>query len=165
MRLPLGYQVWLSRLAHQATDRLKEVVMKVKDVMHKGTTWVQPDTSVKDIAKRMRKFDVGAIPVRADGELVGIVTDRDITCRALANSGDVDKMTAKDVMTTKVVSCSPEDDIASAIKIMETKKVRRLPVTDSGRGVVGMLSLGDVSHKVGKQLSGEMLRAVSAHHR
>jgi CBS domain-containing protein len=139
--------------------------MKVKDVMHKGTTTVQLDTPVREIAKQMLKFDIGAIPVRANGKLVGMVTDRDITCRALANSGKVDAMTAKDVMTKKVISCSPEDDIASAVKTMEAKKVRRLPVTDSGKGVVGMLSLGDVSHKVSKQLSGEMLRAVSAHHR
>lgn len=139
--------------------------MKVKDVMHKGTTIVQSDTPVRDIAKRMRKYDVGAIPVQADGKLVGIVTDRDITCRALANSGNVDAMTAKDVMSKKVISCSLEDNIASAIKTMEAKKVRRLLVTNSGKGVVGMLSLGDVSHKVSKQLSGEMLRAVSAHHR
>jgi CBS domain-containing protein len=139
--------------------------MKVKDVMHKGTTTVQLDTPVRDIAKQMLKLDIGAIPVRANGKLVGIVTDRDITCRALGNSGNVDTMTAKDVMTKKVLSCSPEDDIASAIKTMEAKKVRRLPVTDSGSAVVGMLSLGDVSHKVSKQLSGEMLQAVSAHHR
>jgi CBS domain-containing protein len=139
--------------------------MRVKDIMHKGTTFVQPNTSVREVAKRMRKYDVGAIPVRADGKLVGIITDRDLACRALANSGNVGRMTAKDVMSKKVISCSPEDDIASAIKKMETKKVRRLPVTDSSRGVVGMLSLGDVSHKVSKQLSGEVLRAVSAHHR
>ena len=139
--------------------------MKVRDVMHKGTTWVQSDTPVKDIAKLMRKQDVGAIPVRADGQLVGIVTDRDITCRALANSGNVDRMTAKDVMTKKVVRCSADDDLAAAIKKMETKKIRRLPVTDSRERLVGILSLGDVSHKVSKGLSGQMLRAVSAHHR
>lgn len=139
--------------------------MKVKDVMHKGTTSIQLDTPVRNIAKQMLKFDIGAVPVRANGKLVGIVTDRDITCRALANGGNVDAMTAKDVMTKKVISCSPEDDITSAIKMMEAKKVRRLAVTDSGRGVVGMLSLGDVSHKVSKEQSGEMLRAVSAHHR
>jgi CBS domain-containing protein len=113
----------------------------------------------------MRKYDIGALTVQAKGKLVGIVTDRDITCRALANSGRLGTMTAKDVMTKKVVACSPEDDIARAIKMMEKKKIRRLPVLDRNKGVVGMLSLGDVSHKVSKQLSGEVLRAVSAHHR
>jgi CBS domain-containing protein len=149
----------------QSAYRHEEAAMKVKDVMHRGTTWVEPNTPVKEIAKRMRKDDVGAILVRADGQLVGIVTDRDITCRVLANSGDINMMTAKDVMTKKVVSCSSDDDIATAVKKMEAKKIRRLPVTNSHKGLVGMLSLGDISHKVSKQLSGEMLRALSAHHR
>jgi CBS domain-containing protein len=74
-------------------------------------------------------------------------------------------MTARDVMSKKVISCSPEDDIARAIKTMKSKKVRRLPVADDSKHVVGMLSLGDVSRKVSMQRSGEMLRAVSAHHR
>ena len=139
--------------------------MKVKHVMHKGSTSVQSDTPVRDIAKLMRKKDVGAIPVRAGGQLVGIVTDRDITCRGLANSGDINRMTAKDVMTKKVICCSPNDSLSAVVKKMEQKKIRRLPVTDGRAGLVGMLSLGDVSHKVGKELSGEMLRAVSAHHR
>ena len=138
--------------------------MKVKDVMHKGAICVEQSTPLKEIAKRMREIYVGALPVRADGHLVGIITDRDITCRAVADSGDVSRMTAQDVMTKDVVSCSADDDIAEAVKIMERKRIRRLPVTDSHKAMVGMLSLGDVSHKVSKNLSAEVLRAVSAHH-
>jgi CBS domain-containing protein len=73
-------------------------------------------------------------------------------------------MTAKDVMTEDVVCCSPDDDIQIAIETMEAKQIRRLPVTDSHKTMIGMLSLGDISHKVSKELSGEMLRAVSGHH-
>jgi len=138
--------------------------MKVKDAMHKGTTCVEPSTPVTEIAKRMRDGDVGAIPVRVHGQLVGIVTDRDITCRAVADSGNLSKLTARDVMTKNVICCSSEDDIGIAIKAMEAGKIRRLPVTDSHKGMMGMLSLGDISHKATKELSGEMLRAVSAHH-
>ena len=138
--------------------------MKVKDVMHKGTTCVEPSTSVREIAKRMREGDVGAIPVKADDRLVGIVTDRDITCRALAGDANPTTMTAKDVMTKNVLCCSPDDDIQVAIETMEAKQIRRLPVTDSHKTVIGMLSLGDISHKVSKELSGEALRAVSGHH-
>ena len=134
--------------------------MKVKDVMHKGTTCVESSTPVREIAKRMRESDVGAIPVKADSQLVGIVTDRDITCRALADSGNLAKMTAKDVMTKDVVCCSPDDDIQIAIETMEAaRQIRRLPVTDSHKTMIGMLSLGDISHKVSKELSGKMLRA------
>ena len=139
--------------------------MKVKDAMHKGTTCVDPSTPVINIAKLMRDEDVGAVPVRADGKLVGIVTDRDITCRAVAHNGNISKLTAQDVMTKDVICCSPEDDLAVAVKVMETKKVRRLPVTDAHKSALGMLSLGDISHKASDELSGEVLRAVSAHHR
>ncbi len=138
--------------------------MKVKDVMHKGATCVEPSTPVRDIAKRMRASDVGALPVKANGHLVGIVTDRDITCRAIGDSGDVSKMTARDVMTGDVVCCSPDDDIDVALEVMEAKQIRRLPVTDSHKAMIGMLSLGDISHKLSKDKSGEVLRAVSGHH-
>ncbi len=138
--------------------------MKVKDVMHSGTTCIAPSTPLRAIARRMRDSDVGAIPVAANGQLIGIVTDRDIVCRALADSGGIAKMTAKDIMTEDVVCCSPEDDVAMAVEAMEARQVRRLPVTDSHKALVGMLSLGDISHKVDKSLSGELLRAVSGHH-
>ena len=138
--------------------------MKVKDVMHKGATCVEPGTLVKEIATRMRESDFGAIPVKSNGDLVGIITDRDITCRAFAKSGDIAKMTAEDVMTKNVVCCSPDDDIDVAIEVMQEKQIRRLPVTDSRKTMIGMLSLGDISHKVSKELSGEVLRSVSGHH-
>ncbi len=138
--------------------------MKVKNLMHKGIKCVALDTPVKEIARQMRKMDVGALAVKADGQLVGIVTDRDITCRAVANSGDIGKMMASDVMTKNVVSCTGDVDAADAIHLMEKKQVRRLPVMDSKKGVIGMLSLGDISQKVSKSLSGEVLRAVSGHH-
>ncbi len=139
--------------------------MKVKEAMHKGTTWVELGTPVIDVAKHMRDDDVGAVPVRADGQLVGIVTDRDIACRAVTHVGNISKLTAQDVMTKDVNCCSPEDDLTMAIKVMEGKKIRRLPVTDAHKTMVGMLSLGDISHKASSDLSGEVLRAVSAHHR
>jgi CBS domain-containing protein len=139
--------------------------MKVKAAMHKGVASVQPETPVREVAKVMRRKNIGAVPVRANGKLVGIITDRDITCRALGNSGRIDALTAANVMSKKIVICSPEDDVATAIKWMKKRKIRRLPVTDKRKGLVGMLSLGDLSHKISRRLSGEMLQCVSAHHR
>jgi CBS domain-containing protein len=139
--------------------------MKVKEAMHKGTTCVEPGTLVTEIAKHMRDDDVGAIPVRADGRLVGIVTDRDIACRAVTRNGNIGKLTAQDVMTKDVTCCSAEDDLVIAIKTTEAKKIRRLPVTDAHKTMVEMLSLGDISHRLSNELSGEVLRAVWAHHR
>jgi CBS domain-containing protein len=139
--------------------------MKVKDVMHKGAVCVAPTTLVSEIAAQMRDDDIGVMPVKADGHLIGIVTDRDIACRAVPGGKDLGQMTAKDIMTSKVVCCLADDDVAKAVKTMEAKRIRRLPVTDSGENIVGILSLGDISHKVGDEMSGEVLRAVSAHHR
>jgi CBS domain-containing protein len=138
--------------------------MKVKDIMHKGATAAAPNTSLHDVAKQMRDKDIGAILVKEGDHLVGIVTDRDIACRAVAGSGDISRLTVKDVMSKHVVSCTEDFDLSRAVELMESKKVRRLPVTDSKHGLVGMLSLGDISHKAAKDLSGELLKSVSAHH-
>jgi len=136
--------------------------MKVKEVMHKGATWVEPTTLLPEVAKCMRESDVGA--VRADGQLVGIITDRDITCRAVAENSNVGGMMVKDIMTKDVSCCSPDDDVTIAIKAMEERQIRRMPVTDSHKTIIGMLSLGDISHRVSNQLSAEVLRSVSGHH-
>jgi CBS domain-containing protein len=77
---------------------------------------VERNTLVKEIARRMRDDDVGAPAVKANGHLVGIVTDHDIPCRAFANGESLLKLTAEDVMTEKVVCCSPDDDIEVAIE-------------------------------------------------
>ncbi len=138
--------------------------MKVKSVMHKGAQFVEQNTPVKEIAKKMRDFDIGAMPVTANGHIVGMVTDRDLICRALADGASLGQLTAKDVMTKNAICCSPEDDIDSAVEMMEAKQIRRLAVTDEQHALLGMLSLGDISTKLSKQVSGEVLRAVSAHH-
>lgn len=138
--------------------------MKVKDAMHKGAEWVQPNTPVSDLARRMREHDIGALPVGENDKLIGMVTDRDIVCRGLTNGKDVAKLTARDLMTKTIVWCRDDEDLDDAIRIMEDKRIRRLPVIDKNKRMVGMLSLGDVSHSGKSKLSGELLTAVSAHH-
>ncbi len=137
--------------------------MKVKDIMHKGATCVESDTPVREIAKFMRDCDVGAIPIESDGRIIGIVTDRDIAC-AVADGGDIGHMTAQSIMSKNVVCCSPEDDVEAAANLMERKQVRRLPVIDAQSGMIGILSLGDLSHQTEAKLCNDVLRAVSAHH-
>ncbi len=139
--------------------------MKVKEMMHKGVKWVSPDTPVTAIAKQMEQYDIGAIPVGENDRLVGMVTDRDIAVRALANGKDVSKLTARKVMTKGVVWCRDNDSAAKAVRLMETKHIRRLPVINENKRMVGMLSLGDISHAVSQKTAGEALKAVSAHHR
>ncbi|HEY0648630.1 CBS domain-containing protein [Phenylobacterium sp.] len=137
--------------------------MKVRDVMHRGAECLDDDTPISDVARRMRDADVGAIPISAAGELVGIITDRDIACRAVADGADLDQLTARDVMSKDAVCCAYDDDLSDAVRIMESRRIRRLPVMADG-ALVGMLSLGDVASRAGAPLSAEVLRAVSSHH-
>jgi CBS domain-containing protein len=136
----------------------------VKSAMHKGAEWVGPQTSVTEIAKKMREFDVGSIPVGENDRLIGMVTDRDIICRGVGNGGDVNKLTARDVMTKGIVYCRDRDSLDEALGIMESKKIRRLPVIDDSKRLVGMLSFGDISHAASPKDAGELMAAVSSHH-
>jgi CBS domain-containing protein len=138
--------------------------MKVKDAMHKGVEWVEPDTSIVEVAAKMRERDVGAIPVGENDRLVGMVTDRDIVVRGVAKGRKLADLTARDVMTEGIVFCRDTEDLDDALRIMEQKRIRRLPVIDENKRMVGMLSLGDVSHAASHELTGELAAAVSAHH-
>lgn len=138
--------------------------MKVKDAMHKGVEWVEPGTSIVEVAAKMRERDVGAIPVGENDRLVGMVTDRDIVVRGVAKGRKLGELTARDVMTEGIVFCRDNEDLDDALRIMEERKIRRLPVIDKHKRMVGMLSLGDVSHAASHELTGELAAAVSAHH-
>ncbi|MGQ0740997.1 MAG: CBS domain-containing protein [Alphaproteobacteria bacterium] len=139
--------------------------MQVKDVMHKGVVWVKPDTPLATIARKMRREDIGAVPIGENDRLVGMVTDRDICCRAMANRQDPRKMTARDAMSKPILYCRTNQDIRQAVRLMERKKIRRLPVINEKKRMVGILALGDVASKVKPNLAGEVMKAVSAHHR
>jgi CBS domain-containing protein len=138
--------------------------MKVKDMMHKGAEFVAPNAKLQAIAKKMRDHDIGAIPVCEDGRPIGMVTDRDIAIRGLADGKDISALEARDVMTRDVIFCRETEDAEDALRIMENNKVRRLPVLDDAEKLVGMVSLGDISHALSRELTGEVTKAVSAHH-
>ena len=139
--------------------------MKVKEVMHKGVDWVNPDTPVIDLAKLMRQHDIGAIPIGENDRLIGMVTDRDIVCKGLAeDSFDPRRATARDVMTPGIHCCREDDDLAKAVRHMEELKVRRLPVINKSKRMVGILSLGDLSSSASTELLSEWAKSVSSHH-
>ena len=139
--------------------------MKVKEVMHKGVDWVSPDTPVAEIAKLMKGHDVGCIPIGEGDRLIGMVTDRDIVCKGLTGKNfDAARATARDVMTPGIHCCREDDDLAKAVHHMETLKVRRLPVINKNKRMIGMISLGDVSQFAGEDLVSECVKSVSAHH-
>lgn len=138
--------------------------MKVRDAMHKNVVWVTPDTQLPDIAATMRGEDIGAVPVGENDRLIGMVTDRDLALNAFSESRDPLQLTARDVMSGPIVYCNEESELDDAIRIMENKQIRRLPVINAKRRMVGMLSLGDIAAAASPTLCSETVRAVSAHH-
>ncbi len=138
--------------------------MKVKRAMHKGAVWVSPNTSLFEVAKMMQQHDIGALPVGENDRLAGMVTDRDIVCRGIATGGDLSKLTARDVMTKGITYCKEEQELEEALELMEKNKIRRLPVINDAKRMTGILSLGDISHAATRELTFEMVKAVSAHH-
>jgi len=144
--------------------REMEPSMKVKQAMHKGVQWVDPATSVETLARLMRGHDIGAIPIGENDRLIGMVTDRDIVCRCIAAGLDPNTATARDVMSEGIVFCLEKQELDDAARIMEMKKIRRLPVINGKKRMTGMLSLGDVYHAGHRHISGEVMHEVSAHH-
>lgn len=138
--------------------------MKVKEAMHKNADTCAPSETLAGVANIMKAQDIGSVPISENGKLVGMVTDRDITIRAVADGRNAAQATARDVMSKNVVFCREDENLEDAVRIMEQKAVRRLPVLDKNEKLVGMLSLGDVSHATNQSLSGELVKSVSAHH-
>ena len=148
-----------------AATRKGRSAMKVQMAMHKGVEWVGPDTSVAEIARLMRKHDIGAIPIGKNDRLIGMVTDRDIVCKGLAKNGfDASRATARDVMTPGIHCCRESDDLAKAVQHMEQLQIRRLPVINANKRMIGMLSLGDLSQAAPTDVLSECVRSVAAHH-
>jgi len=139
--------------------------MKSRELMHEGIEMMPPETPLAKLAQKMRDMDIGAIPVGTKDSIKGIVTDRDITIRAVANGKDIGKLTAADVMTKGAVCCRDDEKVSDVLDMMEKRKIRRIPVMDEDQRLVGMISLGDISHAVSGRMTAEIMRAVSAHHR
>ena len=121
--------------------------MNVKDCMNTHVISVSPEESVAVAARLMARHNVGALPVRArDGSLCGIVTDRDMVLRCLAIDRPPEETSVARVMTDRVKSVAPDASLSQAAACRAREQVRRLPVVE-GRRLVGMVSLGDLSHR------------------
>jgi CBS domain-containing protein len=138
--------------------------MKVKEAMHKGVKWCDPDTPVSEIARMMREQDIGAVPIGENDRLIGMVTDRDIVCRSCTNGRDPDMVKAREVMTPDIIYCVEDQEVSDALHLMEDKKIRRLPVLNAKKRMTGMLTLGDIAHSAPQAMVGELCQAVAAHH-
>ena len=118
---------------------------QVRDVMNKKPIKLERSTAVIEAARQMRAAHVGAVLVADGGKLVGIVTDRDITVRAVAQGRDPSTTKLADICSSELTALSPDDDIDHAVEVMRAKAVRRLPVVDSTHQPIGIVSLGDLA--------------------
>ncbi len=136
--------------------------MKVSEVMTNDTQVIRPEESVQAAAKMMLECDIGSLPV-CDGErLQGMVTDRDITIRAVAEGMDPATTHISEVMSDRVHYCYDDDNVEEAARLMEDNQIRRLPVLNRQKRLVGILSLGDVAVETGnRELAGQVLERVS----
>lgn len=136
--------------------------MQIAEIMTQDPEVVTSDSILTDAALKMRELDVGMLPIGKDDRLVGMLTDRDITIRATAEGRDPTKTQVHEVMTQEVVCCFEDQEVSEAAKLMQEKQIRRLPILNREKRLVGIVSLGDVAvHSGEKSVVAETIKEVS----
>src|SRR5919108_1234187 len=136
--------------------------MQVAEIMTRDPEVITSDFILKDAALKMRELDVGMLPIRNDDRLVGMLTDRDITVRATAEGRDPANTKVSDVMTPEVVYCFEDQDVSEAAKLMQKKQIRRLPILNRQKRLVGIVSLADVAvHSGEEKIVSETIKELS----
>lgn len=134
--------------------------MKISEVMTRNVVLASPNQAISDAARMMADSDAGALPVGENDRLVGVITDRDIVIRAVAKNLPPDTR-VRDVMTKQVLYCYEDEDVEQVAKNMGDNQVRRLPVLNREKRLVGIVSLGDVSQSVRPGTAGEAIAEIS----
>jgi CBS domain-containing protein len=137
--------------------------MQVAEIMTRHAEVVPSNLLLKEAAQKMQELDVGTLPIRDGDRLVGILTDRDITIRAVAQGRDPAQTEVRDVMTPQVVYCFEDQDVSEAAKLMQEKQIRRLPILSREKRLVGIVSLGDLAvHSGEEKVVSKTIKEVSA---
>jgi CBS domain-containing protein len=136
--------------------------MQVREVMTNAVRTVHPAMRIAEIARLMRDEDIGSVPVAENDRLVGIVTDRDLVVRGLADGESIEVMEARDVMSPRVLYCMENQAVEEVLENMGQQRVRRLPVVDVDKRLVGFVSIGDLSEAAHPSNAGESLRSISS---
>lgn len=121
--------------------------MKIQEIMTKNPNCVTPDATVREAAQVMRKEDVGIVPVvgdHGDRKLVGVITDRDIAVRCIADGHSADSRVGEVMTGNRITTCSVDDDVSSVMAAMQTEKVRRIPIVDERGSLVGIVAQADL---------------------
>ncbi|HEY1084367.1 MAG TPA: CBS domain-containing protein [Prosthecobacter sp.] len=121
--------------------------MKINEIMTSEVKVIKPETPLQDAAGFMRELSIGALPVCDGKKLIGMLTDRDIVVRAVADGLDISTTTAAECMTAEITFCFDDEELEAAEGLMKDQQIRRLPVVDREKQLVGILSLGDIAIK------------------
>ena len=136
--------------------------MELRDIMTRNVEVVNGNASLKEAATKMKNLDVGLIPVCDGDRLKGLLTDRDITIRATADGRDPSKTKVNEVMSTDIAYCLEDQAVDEAVILMEARQIRRLPILNQDKQLVGIVSLADIAVHVGdRDLTGETLEEIS----
>jgi CBS domain-containing protein len=140
--------------------------MQIKDVMSRDVEIVAPDTPVRDAACRMRDLDTGFLPVGENDRLVGMITDRDIAVRAVAEGKDIKSTCVRDAMTDDVIYCFEDQETDDAAKLMSDRQIRRLPILNRQKRLVGVVSVGDLARVAGARIASQAMQGIAqpTHH-
>jgi CBS domain-containing protein len=141
---------------------MKEVsCMKVKEIMTKDVATLNPEDTVERAAQLMREYNIGSVPVCNSENVIGVITDRDIALRSVAEGGNGRNQTVREVMSSNPVLINSETDVHEAARIMSERQVRRLPVVENNN-LVGIVSLGDLAvESILQDNAGEALSNIS----
>jgi CBS domain-containing protein len=138
------------------------MAVKVREIMTENPEVISPDDTLQDAARRMKQMDVGMLPVCEGDRITGTLTDRDISIRCVAEGKDPTQARVRDAMTGgEVLCCAAEEDVKVVAKRMRDHQVRRLPVLDTDKTLIGIVSLGDVALHADDRTAGNALEGVS----
>jgi CBS domain-containing protein len=133
----------------------------VQDLMTRNPCSIDADKSVTYAAKMLRDEDVGLAPIVEGDRLVGTVTDRDIAIRVVAEGKDPESTKVKDIASINLVTVDPRQDLDEALQLMAKHQVRRLPVTEEGGRLVGLVAQADIARSVGDKQTGRVVEQIS----
>lgn len=134
---------------------------KVVDVMTRDLQTIAPNASIEDAAQKMKTNNVGSLPVTLDSRLVGTITDRDIAIRVIAEGRDPRNTEVREAMTTMLVTVRPTQDLAEAEALMNSHRIRRLPVVEKNGRIVGYITMATVAKEEGdEKVVGQMLKGI-----
>ena len=134
--------------------------MQVREIMSRGAELIDPNTTIRDAAAKMRAANIGALPVGENDRLIGMVTDRDIVVRAVAENQSPGNTSVRKVMSEGICYCFEDDDAEEAARTMAEHQVRRLPVLNKDKRLVGVVALADLG-RTGSRSAKDALAGIS----